>query len=398
MSKPHNYAKPDLSRLSTRRMSVSMNRQTLEMDLLGWVSDIVRATHQPRQGALRPETYLMASAQDSIDVLQHAASISMATGRANGKVNVHADFHWRRNPDGHWIVDAVAFSLNGQQAAMQIGRQLAYRQRLIDKAEERSAAYIDVRKIAFPIDKLPLERFPDELHFGDQLIHNAIQVAYRKAKEEVKALENPVEPVDMALDLATMGVGHLPKTTELAEQLEKVHGIADRGKTALDASKAYLDKEKSAGDRALGVGVNVAGVLPGGGYIKMFAGMFFEIAIASDAARVAKLRSRCYVHFVAGYAGRITMTDMDQPTEKEDRTFFDLGVSMAPPVGSPGGVRAQMSLLHYASEHYTSGGWHGLGFRPEHWDFPDRYIQKWSPGLVGQALATQLHTKEFLTE
>jgi hypothetical protein len=67
-------------------------------------------------------------------------------------------------------------------------------------------------------------------------------------------------------------------------------------------------------------------------------------------------------------------------------------------VGTGDSFRAQVSLLHYASEHYTQGGWGGLGYKPEKWNFPDQYITKWSPELLGRALATQLHTRKYLVE
>jgi hypothetical protein len=45
----------------------------------------------------------------------------------------------------------------------------------------------------------------------------------------------------------------------------------------------------------------------------MTAGMMFDIAISSDAARVTKIRSRCYIFFVAGYIEQLALTDTGRP-------------------------------------------------------------------------------------
>src|SRR5260370_610080 len=64
MGMPVNYPKPDLSRLSSREIQISTNRQTLEMDLHEWVAEVVRHTKQPPEKGFRAETILMATAKD----------------------------------------------------------------------------------------------------------------------------------------------------------------------------------------------------------------------------------------------------------------------------------------------------------------------------------------------
>jgi len=54
--------------------------------------------------------------------------------------------------------------------------------------------------------------------------------------------------------------------------------------------------------------------------------------------------------------------------------------------------------MHYAAEHYTAGGWGGLGFKPHNWKTIDDYIVNWNPEILGRALATQLHTRKTLIE
>jgi len=78
-----------------------------------------------------------------------------------------------------------------------------------------------------------------------------------------------------------------------------------------------------------------------------------------------------------------------------DKKYFDLGASLVSP-----SLRfyPQASLMHYAAEHYTAGGWGGLSFKRHNWTTIDDYIVNWSPELLGRALATQLHTRANLIE
>ena len=125
------------------------------------------------------------------------------------------------------------------------------------------------------------------------------------------------------------------------------------------------------------------------------------------AARITKIRSRFYVWFVAGYIHELAMYDTGTPTLDMsrgkagqlwyhwDKKYFDLGASLVSP-----SLRfyPQASLMHYAAEHYTAGGWGGLSFKRHNWTTIDDYIVNWSPELLGRALATQLHTRANLIE
>jgi hypothetical protein len=436
MAKPSNCPKPNLSRLTNRQVGMSTSRNTLEFQLFDWVRDIVRQTRQPPAGGLSPETYLMASAKDSIDVLMQAAPIGMTLGRAAGQRTVYADFHPLLKPDGHWIVDAVCFGLSANAAASQIARTRAYKQSLTEKADLRTASYVNVRKIAFPAENMPLQDFSQNLGFGDFIIGTAIERVHERAKEEAKMIENPVVPKEMIIDLLGMGISKLrtpeirfksiqemnksmaeashaerflaegynmphileaegmERATRWAENVDKSLHVRDFGMLG----ETLQDKEKSAGDKIIEAGLTAAGFISAGPWIRVIAGMMFDIAIASDAARVTRLRSRWYIYFVAGYIKQLTMTDTGVPQSKFDQKYFDLGVAHAPMPGSPGALRTQLSLLHYASEHYTDGGWGGLGYKKQDWHFPDDYLTKWSPELLGRAFATQLHKRKYLIE
>jgi hypothetical protein len=443
MGKPANLPKPDMSRLTSRQMTVSTNRNALEAELYGWVCDIVRETKQPpADDGMKAEMYLMSTAKESIDVLMQSAplaqNMNMAFGGSSGgKQTVHADFHWLRTTDGRWLIDQVCFALVASAAVNQIARQRAVKQMLLEKAELRNESHINLRKIAFPVEDMPMKDYPLNLSLGDFLIQDAIELAHDNAKEDAKMLENPVEPKDMMLDLVGMGVGHIAGPEMAANKANKgiekgveelshderflyeghnfpqilgeermagaksLGGTFEKTSHSIDWAKlqhGMRNPEKSAGDKLIDTGLTLASYAPGGPWIKMIAGMMFDIAISSDAARITKIRSRCYVFFVAGFIKTLALIDTGRPVKRLDKKYFDLGVERAPRPGSPGSLRTQLSLMHYASDHYTDGGWGGLSYKKQNWQFPDQYIIKWSPDLLGRAMATQLHRREYLID
>src|SRR5262249_22655229 len=146
-----------------------------------------------------------------------------------------------------------------------------------------------------------------------------------------------------------------------AKHLAEIYEKVSTGKDVVQTAKIQLENEKSTGDKVLETGVVWASHIPGvGPFVNTIAGMMFETAIANDASRVTKLRSRCYVYFVAGYINQLALADTGLPGRKLDKKYFDLGAAAAPKPNSPDSFNAQLSLMHYASEHYTDGGWRGL--------------------------------------
>jgi len=449
MTRPRDYPKADVSHLSTRRIKLPNSRNGLEGDLYEWLNAVAQLTRQPPESGVSPATLLMTTAQDSIDVLMQAPP-AMAIGDPSGKRTVHAQFLWGRFTTGEWYIKAVSFGIEASRAEMALARQRAIKEHLLDKAELENARHIHLRQAAFPAESHG-ETWPRDIQHGDRIIEEAIKTAHEHASENAEALENPITWVDMALDLASLGVGHLtgPKFTgakSLEHQAEHLTGEAagwhrlltqgpgvswlehERALLRIEALelahkafelgredyKLYQELKKtkeSRGDRLLYTAVDYASMIPiAGPFIRTFAGMFFNIAIASDAARVTKIRSRMYVWFVAGYVHQLALIDTGEPKLdtshgklgeawfRWDKKYFDLGVKRAPLPGSPGQFAAQASLMHYAAENYTNGGWGGLGFRRHNWKTLDDFIVNWSPELLARSLATQLHTRRNLIE
>ena len=395
MGKPHQWSKPDLSRLATRQIKLDSNRNHVEFALFDWMKDVVRATKNPPTVGVSRETELVGTASDSIDVLMHAPS-SMAIGAAAGQRTVHADFYWERLPDGQWYVRSVNFHLALSQQELRLAQQRALKERLQDQAEATNAHHVHLRPLVFPAEQ-HTATWPQDAQGGDFLINLAIERAAEHGRKDAATIENPVAPVDMALDMVGLGVGAGKAASHGAEHLASAYEAIDKGRTAKGIGDRMHDGEKSTGDKILETSLDVAAYIPvAGPFIRTIAGMMLEIAIASDASRITKIRSRAYVYFVAGYIGALTLADTGTPGKNFDRKYFDLGANAAPKGGTRGSYNAQVALLHYASEHYTNGGWGGLSYHKQSWSFPEQYIVKWSPELLGRSMATQLHKAEYL--
>lgn len=441
MGKPINFPKPDLSRLATRQIKLPNSRVGLEGDLYEWISQIAAKTRQPPERGVDAATVLMSTAKDSIDVLMQAPG-SMALGDTGGKRKVHVYLNWARFANGEWYIRDVAFGLDDvTDAQWHRAQQSATKERLLDKAELENSRHLHLRKIVFPAESHQ-ESWPDDVIAGDRLVWGAVDFASTHAKKDAAMLENPVGPEDMFWDLVGAGVGHVKGPADpfgVNKRLEKTavdwfddagkyHFGAEFGEDAFEGAKKLAEwyerveyvkdaksiahelgeKEKSRGDKILGLALEGASKLPGAGpFVKTLAGEFFNIAIASDAARITKIRSRFYIWFVVGYIGELTMYDTGSPKHDAshgkpgalwyywDMKYYNLGRSLVAPSQR---FYPQASLLHYASEHYTAGGWSGWSFKSHNWKTIDDYIVNWSPELLAHALATQLHTLHNLTD
>lgn len=212
-------------------------------------------------------------------------------------------------------------------------------------------------------------------------------------------LTNPVGPKDMALDLVGAGLGHAGSGPfkPIKEAFEKGEN-AKTGKDIVDTVKGG----DSTGDKVMYIALDGLSEIPvAGQFVNTLAGMVFNIAVNNDVGRVTKIRSRAYIFFTAGYIQTLTTLNTADPKTNFDMKYFKLGTLIASLKSSPHNFQVQASLLHFASEHYTAGGWGGLsyiGHPPAAWTFPDQYILNWSPELMGAALATQLSTFKYLSE
>ncbi len=424
---PRHYPKPDVKRFTSRKIETPPNRNTLEMKLLDWVQDVLNYIGQnARMEGLQPANYLVATA-GGIDQLFQQLVYAPANMGFGPRI-VYADFLWGRRPDSHWFIRYVKFGLHLSQVEIKEAEKRALRDRLLDKAETENALHFHARETVFPAEQY-IHTWHDEITHGNAHLKYLIEDIYEHAKQEASMPENWIKPEDMALSFAGDGVsalgkmakgGEIVKDAEEVERLEKLHGKVDQGKRAVDGYKTLkeykeTDKEeetenqpifkKSKADIYAELGVEFVSQIPGaGGFVKMLAGMFIEIGLANYAGVVTKIRARIYSLFVGGFITGITLVGEDSKLKKErDKKYYELGLNKGLKLAPRVSFQYQMALMHYAMTHYTSGFWKGTtyeyhGLHTLEWNYPDDWITKWSPQLLGRSFVTMLGFKRYLLD
>ena len=362
--------------------------------------EIVQKTRNPYSSPMMRAAQLV-SHDTGIDIILNAPP-SMTLGASSGRRKVFAQFLWGLTWNGEWYVRGVRFSTNLSSSQLKEAEKQALKERLLDRIELDYAKRYNPKATVFPAEE-NLETFVSDLELGDAIVASLIQRAHEAGQGAAKLLENPITPLDLTLDLIGFGVGKAGKASEKAAKLENAYERVDGVKVTVDAQQRGSDArvgEKSKGDAILETAVDLAGLIPGAGpFINVIAGFVFDVAIANQAGAVTRIRSRAYSFLIAGFIGDITLTDTGVLKYRFDRNFFMQGQALARRLTPKHRYQVQLSLLHYASDHYTDGGWGGLtylGYQKREWLFPDHYLVNWSPRLLGAALATQLPKIKYL--
>ena len=418
MGKPAVHPKPELTRLSSRVLQIPPVKHQLELKLLDWIVEVLHHTKHPhRIRGMPAANYLLSTAEGIDDIM--SAPVSMALSSGLGQKTVEARFYFAGMPDGNWYVEHIKFApkLSGLQMKMKAdndeAERLALKQRLVDRAgAERK---LHPKYHAFPAEKY-VDSWQSDVDKGAQIIAREVDVIYEHARKEAAIPDNPYAPKDVALGLMGGGVGQLGKTTERAEKLAKAYEKTDQALSAYgklesvsedqeairkyDEDHSVLKGGKSRGDVIVERAIDLAADLPGvGPFVKGFAGMFFNFASANFAGEVHKIRCRIYCWYIAGFVSGITGVINDTPVAEFDRRYNQFGLFRGRGMSFDAKMRAQLALLHYASEHYTSGDWGGTRLeRPRNWTFPDDYLAHWSPDLLGKAMSALLCQKRFLID
>ncbi|MCU1273377.1 MAG: hypothetical protein JWO48_808 [Bryobacterales bacterium] len=346
-------------------MVIPSSRQNFEFMLVDWMKEVVRVTHNPLgPHGVAPEMALVATAA-GIDEIMHA-SPSMALG-GGGKRTVYAQFLWGGLANGAWYIRGVSFSVSSSQQEMSLAHQRALKEKLLDKAEIENASHVHIKQQVFPTENY-VASWREDIEKGDRIIHDyVIPRAYDHAKEEAYLAENPVTPKDLALDMAGGAVkaGKAIEATERVEKLAKVYEGIEKFKSGVEtgdklreAASEETDRRPGAemwkrtrGDVILDAGIDLASNIPvAGHFVKLFAGWTFDIAIANQSGRITKIRSRAYIFFVGGFLEALTYFNSVHPTTAFDKKFYGLGFNIAKSFSADASFRAQIYLLHYASE------------------------------------------------
>jgi hypothetical protein len=391
------HQKPDLSRWSSREIFVNKSVDYFKASLAEWMADVVQQTENPFGNPFARAAQLVLHAT-GVDVILHAP----VPLNLSGQRRVFARFLWGRTWNADWYIRAVAFSIILSNRDLQEAERAALKERLLDKAEQEFAKRYHPRPYVFPAENR-VDSFAHDLENGNAIVASFIERAYQHGREVAQLLENPITPLDLAVDAAGFGVGKAGKVGDRAAKLAKTYEGVDAGKKVLDTNRRAQEAvsgKKTTGDAILETAVDMAGLIPGAGpFINVIAGFIFEVAIANQAGLVTRLRSRAYTFLIAGFINEITNIDSGGPVSRIDRGYMMFGRMLAMQLNATHRYQVQLSLLHYASNHYTAGGWGGLvylGYRKGAWLFPDQYVVNWSPRLIAAALATQLHKIKYL--
>jgi len=421
MPMPKSYSKPDLTALQTRMIQVPPIRHQLEQKLLPWIEEVVRNTkHPPTIRRMPPARYLLQTAEGIEEIM--IAPPPMALSSGPGQQTIDARFYFA-GMRGGWFVEHIKFSprLGSMQlkvkADMEAADHAAAVKRMLERAEAENKLHPKFR--AFPAAKYTDDPWTEDVNRGAALLDRELKIIYASARAEAAIPDNPYSPKDVGLSLMGGGVGVLGTTGEAAEKLAKVYEHTDQALTGIqmfttikedvEAIKKYkedgnsvLKGGKSLGDVLVGRGIEVVAALPGvGPFVKGFAGMFFDFASANFAGEVTKIRCRIYLWYIAGFISGLTTVATDVPVSEFDRKYKDFGLGRAACLSFDQRMQVQISLMHWASEHYTKGNSSGSRMAtPEDWtlEFPDGYLAHWSPELLARAISLLICRRPYIVE
>lgn len=377
-----------------------VSRLQFEAELAGWLARYVDR---------RSVVPLMAAA-NLTEILDF---VTGSTPPLSGEWPVTMHLAWDRLSNGQWYVEGVWFTIRVSNARINQYNLAKLRQRMIDQAEERQRrkgppewrAYFNIEQGG--------PNWLEDAAQGQKMINGIMDEAHQAAREAVPVLENPIGVDFSKFDNATRW--------ELAKTLigaiapaggKRVSGVwdwFDRGEKAV-TNMSERNLGKLAGD-AMDVGLPLlfAEAGPVGGLGSVILGSFFNIAIASDAKRVAAARARLYYWFAVGFVGGLAPPPIDKPsaparTSKAtevrlafEEAMFGGAMDLGRKAGARGSYLLQLALIHYAATHDTTNAWNFAPGIQKNWKHPQDYTYYWSRELMVRSLVWQLSRMKYLT-
>jgi hypothetical protein len=362
---------------------IKFSAESFEAELADWVG---RYMTRSRVAVLMRDADGL---KEVIDYLKHAPpSMNLdATQR------IYAHLFFGRTADGGWWVRGLGFSLKDSQTRINATHRAKMRERIEEAAINRAASKpIPEWKLYF-VPPRGCGDFAADVKAGTPIVANLIASAHKKAKELEPMLKNPIGPnLDSGADVgkesakAFLGAilpGWIPSAVIGAEnEGENVGGGAPAIKYAADAF-----------DMALGI---LTEGDPLSGFGSIILGSFIEIGIANDAARVARIRGRLYLFYIAGVLSKLINRPRQKSKSKAEQTMFDLGVADAGALTPCGRYQVQLALLHYAATHNVANSWSFQTYMDKGWVFPTHYQLYWSPEMLARSLGWQLAKLQYL--
>ncbi len=447
MAAPVSRPQPDITRWKRRDMEISV--ANLEFDLRSWIKEVTDYIGQnANMEGVSPPSYLVATA-DGVDRLRYAPT-AMATRNGNKTQSLHtvfANYVWGQRQSGYWFIRHVAFTLTKNEDAA--AQKAQYQQYLKDKAQDEYDKSFHAREAVFKAEE-HVQTWQKDYHTGETRLNALMEQVAEWGRKEASMPENPYTWSDIALSFAGAGVSKVASRAEKVEALAKMYKgagvatkeaketieLAEELKRSKKLAEFYekIDKAKTWGERAellkkiaegqegdlknpkydisrtdqlIDFGVDAAAevldaFIPGaGGLLKMFAGMMWEMAHASQTKIVTTIRARVYTAFVGGFIEGLTLVGSSELKNPKDKEYYDKGYRMASHMTPQVSFEYQIALLHYATEYYTSGFWQGSSFevhglKNQDWSFPDDYKAQWSPELLGRAFLTKFWRAKYL--
>jgi hypothetical protein len=339
--------------------------------------------------------------QEIINYMQNAPATM------SGKRTIKLHLLWDRLSNGQWYVECIGFSLRDDVRNIHQANTAQLRERLLDKAEQEAMRNVSDWKLYFHIDQVSDDWKRDAERDGYHMINMLFPIAHKAAKGLVPMLENPIGPnFD---DDKSIGDEIAKAVLGAAVERGPVKEAYEFGETA-ELAEALLKGEPW---KAAGVGINkVASWVfedegPVTGMASNILGSFLDIAIASDAGRVAKARGRLYLFFVSGYLSNIFQPAITLPIRPAkgrpgslaiyhmDKAMFDLGAKQSVAYSPRQKFLAQLALLHYVATNNIGNRWTFQTGMDKGWHFPEHYRAFWNRELMANCFMWQFGKNEY---
>jgi hypothetical protein len=335
--------------------------------------------------------------------LEHAP-ITMSGHR---RISMH--LMWDKLSNGQWYVEGVGFSLQDSGRNIYQANASKLRQRLLDKAEDEAMRRAPPDwKLYFNLDQGGSNWLNDAAE-GQRLVDAMFPIAHRAAKALVPMLKNPIGPdfdddASIAEEIKKAMLGAFLPEGSIAAKAFTVYDTADKVKSNAQDGSGF----KAAGDiMDLGLPLLFAEAGPITGLGSTILGSFLEIAIASDAGRVAKARGRLYLFFVSGALSKVVPPAVEVPKRPPrgqpgslhlhymDKQMFELGARQTVGYSPRQKYLLQLALLHFVATHNTEREWSLQNRMDKGWKHPTHYALYWSRQLMMRAFMWQFFKGKY---
>jgi len=369
------------------------SRAAFEASLAEWLGRYVSRTR------VAPVMRDADGLREIMSYLEHAPTTM------SGKRRISMHLMWDKLSDGQWYVEGVGFSLKDGVRNIYQADASRLRERLLDRAEQESMRNVRDWKLYFNLDQGG-PNWLDDAAEGQRMIDALFPIAHKAAKGLIPMLKNPIGPdfdddkkIEEDIGKALLGVlpGKVGDAVLVGDAADRLVSNAKEG-SGFKAAGDIMD---------LGLPLIFAEAVPITGLASTILGSFLEVAIASDAARVAKARGRLYLFFVSGFLSNLFQPPITQPERPArgkpgaltlyymDKVIFDLGAKQSAGYSARQKYLAQLALLHFVATHNTEREWSFQNRVEKGWKHPTHYTLYWSRELMARSFTWQFFKGKY---